>query len=258
MKKKTSDTSKQGGSIKAKYSDKKQQEVQQHNQEQMKEWIAPTSLKGIEERIALLIDDVPSLENTKSLSPTKIHELEQWCRQVYKIKNDFKRVANFLGPCLYKWATERTGISDQNDDHLISELQSVDNLLTIATTYCLIVYQPERVSIVVKEITEEVIVEDNEKGKNLQEINLKDDGSDTADSICTTISTNTTTPTTSSEAISSTPAKKRMTVKHFIIDNVIEKPHDQDLYRELVCEAALDHRELIIVALSTALKALKD
>ena len=101
-----------------------------------KEWIAPTSLDTIEKRIAMLIDDLPSMEDTKALSLTNPDGLESWCRQMYKVKDRFDLLKDFISPAVYKWQTEHTGISQQNVAFLITEMHKTLNTLLFVQYVC--------------------------------------------------------------------------------------------------------------------------
>ena len=81
---------------------KVQQQLQAGISKERKEFVAPTSLEKVEERISMLINDAPSLDDTMALSPTRKDGFNLWCKKVDRIDRDFELLINFIAPLVYK------------------------------------------------------------------------------------------------------------------------------------------------------------
>ena len=149
-----------------------QQQLQAGISKERKEFVAPTSLEKVEERISMLINDAPSLDDTMSLSPTRKDGFNLWCKKVDRIDRDFELLINFIAPLVYKWSTERTGNSSQNIDNLQKEVDESLCLLSVAANSCRSTLYPPKKHMLAKEITteEEDIVNHDEEGSQDSEI----------------------------------------------------------------------------------------
>lgn len=214
------------------------------------EYVAPMSIEAIEKRVAMLLDQIPSVARSLALSPTNVNDIEAWCRECIKISLRFGLLIQFIHLATYQWQTEKTGNSCQNLSALVNEANEVQRRLKVVTASCNSVLYPSLDTYLTKVTSDDGCGGDDYEDKDENEVVLTtaDDGEP---GLVTAM-------TIAAATSAKTNSNNNIRTNHYVYQTEIKYPDSVQMARQTVCDEAIDYRYLMALSLETMLKAFKD